>query len=201
TIDIFRRRSRYTANQVTWINVLQVYLHSAFREEFIDLFFEKEANIPRPMIARSIRSFGTFVHQVLPRSLGDNDHRVFSTSDSMTQHLQQPSRTFQGKFHFWNQTEIGVLTSQRGETGNKSRFASHQLYKSDPVHGTQSFDMSRRNRLDRLRKRRLKPEALVDVHDIVVDSFRNADQALFQVAPADLGAHCFTSAQRSFASD
>ena len=61
--------------------------------------------------------------------------------------------------------------------------------------------MSRRNRLDRLRKRRLKPEALVDVHDIVVDSFRNADQALFQVAPADLGAHCFTSAQRSFASD
>ena len=70
-----------------------------------------------------------------------------------------------------------------------------------PLREPERLDVRAVHRLDRLGKRRLEPEALVEVHDVVVDGLGDADDALLLAAPPDLQADLVRAAQAAVAAD
>src|SRR5215469_3154471 len=79
--------------------------------------------------------------------------------------------------------------------------APHELDQPDPVHGATRFYIGRSNGFYGFGKSVLKPETFVDIHDVVIDGFRNPDDALRQTSPAKLGIDGGSSPQRTVAAD
>src|SRR5215469_5340050 len=79
--------------------------------------------------------------------------------------------------------------------------APHELDQPDPVHGATRFYIGRSNGFYGFGKSGLEPETFVDIHDVVIDSLRDPDDALGQTPPAKFGIDGGSSPQRAVAAD
>ena len=78
---------------------------------------------------------------------------------------------------------------------------THEFYQSDPVHGPHRLHVGTRHRLHSFGKSSVEAKALVQVHDVVIDRFRNPDHALSEAPSPDFGIDPCASLQRSVPTD
>src|SRR6476660_1208836 len=83
-----------------------------------------------------------------------------------------------------------MLTGQCGIARNVSRLPPHQLDQANTVVCTDRLYVRARDSFYRLRKGRFKTETLVEVHNIVIDGFRNSDDAFSKIPTLDLPSKC-----------
>ena len=117
---------------------------------------------------------------MLPRSLGNDHHSTAPLCHSVMQRLNQPAGPLQLEMDLGNQHKIHIAPRQGRVTRDEPGIAPHQLQQPDPIDRPSCLHVSRAHRLNGHRKRRFKAEALVQIHDIVVDSLRNPHDRLPQ---------------------
>src|ERR1700751_1814042 len=77
----------------------------------------------------------------------------------------------------------------------------HEFDQPDPVHGATRLYVGCRNSFYGFRKGGFEPETLVDIHDVVIDGFRDPDDTLSQTPPAKFSIDGGSSPQRAIAAD
>src|SRR6202022_3496053 len=94
-----------------------------------------------------------------------------------------------------------MLSGQCGIARDVSGLPSHQLDQADTVVCSDRLYMGARDSFHRFRKGRFKTETLVEVHDIVIDGFRNADDAFSKIPTPDLRSKCRCTLEGSIPAD
>ncbi len=172
-IDTIRGIRGDASHDVTRIDVLQRELEARLLEMRLDPVGQKDADIDELHVAGCI-SDGRVGQPLLAGSFGDHDDRVPALLKPGPELLEECRTNRLVDRHLGNEAEVHVAGRQRCVARQEPAVATHQLHKSDAVEGAARLGVRAADRLDGLGNRRLEPEALVEVEQVVVDGLGNA---------------------------
>jgi hypothetical protein len=186
TIHIVLRRGRYTSYRITRIDIFQGERNLTRFEKMTDFILQEEPDITKSPISRSVRLQGASFEQLLSGALRHHDHRMFALRDPVSQGLQKSIGSVQLERHLGNETEIYLLAGQGGVTADKPRGSSHQFDQANPVDRGDSLNVGAGDSFDRLGKRSFKTKRFIEIKNVVVDGFRDSNDALSEATAVDL---------------
>ena len=199
-VEVVRGIRRHAADHVARVDILHARRHLPLREEGGDPLLQERADVPELLVATRVGA-GARLQELLPRALGDHDHRALALGEPVAELLEQAARPFQLEGHLGDQHEVHVSARERGVACDEARIAAHELDEPDAVHAAERLDVGAFHRLHRDAERGLKPERLVEIHDVVVDRLGNADDGFLESAPVDLVGEFRGALQRAVAAD
>ncbi len=127
---------------------------------------------------------GLGIQEMLARAFGNHDHGAFAFGQAVAQCLEQAARAVEIEAHFGDQNEIHIAARERGVARDEARIAAHQLDHTDAIDRRRSpRRRALRTACTAIAKAVSKPNDLVEIHDVVVDRLRDADDRLLQPAP------------------
>ena len=111
---------------------------------------------------------------------------MLSLAQAILQSLQQSLFSIKIESDFRDEDKIDIVLGQGSADGDVTGLAAHDFDQTDSHGGSLGLDMGRLDRLDGFGDGCVKAEGFFNEVQIVVDGFRNADDADVQVSPENL---------------
>ncbi len=191
------RGRRYASDRVAGVDVLETDCRAALPEVILDRVSKISTDVAVLDVARRVAR-GGLGEEVLAGALGDDDHRVTTVVEPLSQRCQ---KLVEGERHLGHQAEIHLAVDQHGVGCDVSRVAPHQLHQADAVACGLSLGIGGIGGSARLGDRGLEPERSLHERHVVVDRLGNADHGELQATLRRFLADLLCAAQRAVAAD
>ena len=193
---------RQAADQVRRVEVFDCQVDVALLAPGSDRVAQEFADVVVQLVSGFVALFGVLLEQVLPGALGDDDDRVLAELEPPLEARQK--RVFavvERERVLRDQAVVHMRVGQCRISCDEAGVAPHHVDEPDAVRRPFRFVVrggdDRAGRVDR----GLETEGLVDVIDVVVDGFRDADHADVESATFDFERDVVRTAQRAVTAD
>ena len=122
---------------------------------------------------------------LLACTLGYNQHCMTTAAQPLLEDFIETHGSFKVKRDFGNKHIIDLIKGQGSIGGNKSGHPAHYLDNTDTVRSAHRFDMGASDCFSRYGEGGFQAEGLLDIGNIVVNSFGNTNNRYIQTTAAD----------------
>ena len=146
---------------------------------------------PRPDVAElgvAPRVRSRLLDVLLASTLRETDNRVALRGQKALDVLHHPVGSLHRKRNLGNEAHVHASRCQRRVHGNEAGLAAHELDHADAVERRLGLDRGRLDSLLRLLHGSVEPEGFVDVQNVIVDGFGDADDRNLKASFGALGA-------------
>ena len=192
--------SRDTADDVGRVDVLDVADDAFFLEVGLDLVLEIQADIMELHVSGSVM-LGGRRQQLLPRALGDQDHRMVAGKDAGLQVVQQTIGSVHVERVLGNQAEVDVALGQGSLGGDETALASHDLDDTDTIDRTLRLGMGASDGRHRLGDRSVHTKRGLHIQQVVVDGLGHTDHGDLQATATDFVSDVAGTPERAVTTD
>ena len=189
------------ADQIGRIEILDIDLEILLLELFLHLLTDEDTDV----VVQQVSGFVYLplaLHKLLTGALGNDDHGMMTAFQAVVQDREEGIRfPFQSKLDFGNKTVVDMRIGKRGIRRDESAVGSHHMNQPSSVPSAFGFVVRHGNHRIRGIDGGLETECLVDIADVVVDRFGNADDADVQVTLQSRHRKVMRCTERAVAAD
>ncbi len=192
---------RHAADEIAGINVLERDRQVLAFEVVGDLVAQKDTNVLVLFVARGVARAVLVLKEMLAGAFGNGDDGMLAFEDAVFEGGQEAVGSVEREIDFGHQAEVDFLAGEGGTSSDEAGVAAHEFHQADAVGGAFGFDMGTAHSLLRDLECGGEAERAINVFDVVVDGFWNADYGDLESTAGNFFADGVGTALRAVAAD